>query len=263
MRIIVFLAFMFLSSCSEDSNDGPEPEFIEVENISVVDTHYFKAELDGLDFYLEHIVYDNYPQLEENYHENHYFWHVAHAITNRTIRETIDGRENEYCYDSYYSSSIAYDPYTIGNSEEYDGIQVSFNELSFGECLVENEFAAIVGFLEKDSFEFTRNYTVYEEYSPLNSIEINYYPANTTDTFYTSSSGDNTDAEFKITSFNYDTVGTYGLDNISPGSSTEIDHKYEFEVFGEVTCKLYKLYDDSEFVQLKNGRFKMIFITYF
>lgn len=251
---LLFLLLTFLISCS-DSDDSGE---VYTENVFVADTHYFKGELEGYDHNidLEHVVYNQRPQLEENYHKNHYFFLTSSVIAPRTEGQ-LSGEGKVYCVESYYSSSIGSKFGSIGYSEEHDYLELTLEDFVVGECLIENEFEALKSFFEKDNFEFTRNFTARAEFSPANSVNIRYVPGNE-DQVYLSSSGDNTDAQFKITNFNYRPNGTHDLDYVSNKS-----YSYEFEVYGEVTCKLYKLYDDSEFIQLNNGKFKLVFRTLF
>lgn len=225
-KSIFFILFSVLlfTACETDSDSDTETE-----EPMVIERYYFTGTLDGEELNIYRNIYDVVGYVDPNYRSMDYGGSQTNDIA--VFGEPGTG----YCYGRYACGLVFYD--FQENPDQLDEAKMYLSKIPVGECTLENELIGINNFLELDSYTYD---TYYEQPSAINNVALDFFPGDEENdlVYFSSRFGDNTDADYTITSVLEESDGVFIIE-------------------GTFSCKLYKFNDETEFKLLENGEFRI------
>lgn len=219
-----FIIMIFISCDSNDENELSTDE--PISDQVLIENYYFRGTLDSQELNIEKRVYDS------NNDPNSISIDFGGSQTNDI--EVFGEPGTGFCYGTYACGLLFYD--FQENPNQIDAAKMYFSRIPVGECNLENELVSMRDFFEINEY-------TYEDFpgnTISNNVALDFFPAEyeNQEVYYSSRFGENTNADFNITSVIEEENGI-------------------FIVEGNFSCRLYKFNDETDFKELENGEFKI------
>lgn len=221
--LLYLTSFLLLTSCGSDNeqeNSIPDPVLLE--------EYYFKGILGNEPFNLNMEIYD-YPLTNS---VDKYTIDMGGFDLDR-IEGSLNGQDVEYCYGRYAFGIIP----NYGLDQNIPSARLYFTRIDLDICSLENEILSLEEAFNNIQFVYSNSISDYSE----NKIIFAYYPLSNEiengDHYF--SYGENTDATFEITSV-----------------TKEEDPNY-FILEGNFSCKMYSHLDNTQYLNLEDGKFRI------